>query len=268
MEFKKRLITAFALLILFAVISIGLQIYAEGETMSATGETAPSPLAQSVINLTAADFLYGPQAWRPYAVPLSLNTLPETTEDHEWYLCFVLLNDTPYGGNPALFKRQVISVNYTFENLAGTAAFYLYGSTILPPTSRTSRQEGYGSSGYIVTGNAPAGDAMPQAAPLERVNLVSVRVANTRGLGPDDIAAGTIELWFPNEGSGQDALHITTNPEYRKGEIVADAPSSGRFYVTHTGGSRLGLICLLVAVDRPQPEDFSLRLETHPVEAT
>ena len=126
--------------------------------MAVTGEAVPSPLAQSVITLTGADFLYGPQDWRPYATPLSLNTVPGTPEGHEWYFCFVLLNDTPYGGNPALFRRQAVSVNYTIKNLAGTAAFYPYGTTILPVTSRTSRQEGYGSSGYIVTGTAPAGE--------------------------------------------------------------------------------------------------------------
>lgn len=268
MDFKKRLIAAFATLILFALVSVGVQIYAEEETMAITGEETASPLAQSTLTLSRADFLYGPQDWRPYAVPLSLNTLPGTDEDHQWYLCFVLLNDTPYGGNPALFRRQVVSVNYTFENLAGTAAFYLYGNTILPATSRTSRQEGYGSNGYIVTGNASEDDAMPQASPLERTNLVNVQVANTRGLGPDDIATGTVELWFPAEKSGLDALHITTHLEYLKGEIVTDAPLSGQFYVTHTGGSRLNFICLLVAVDRPQPENFSLRLETQPVEAT
>jgi hypothetical protein len=181
-------------------------------------------------------------------VPHSLNTLPDTPEGHEWYFCFVLHNDTPYGGNPALFRRQAVSVNYTFENLAGTAAVYPYGTTTLPVTSRTSRQDGYGSSGYTVTGTAPAGDAAPQAAPLERSNLVRARLANTKGLGPEEIAAGTIDL-------------------KRKGEIVTGAPASGRFYVTHTGGSRLNLVCLLIAVDRPQPENFSLRLETSPAEA-
>jgi len=267
MDFRKRIITAFALLTLFTIIAFVLQVYIEGETMAVTGEATPLPLAQSVITLAGADFLYGPQDWRPYAVPLSLNTLPGTPEGHEWYFCFVLLNDTPYGGNPALFRRQAVSVNYTFENLAGTAAFYPYGTTTLPVTSRTSRQDGYGSSGYTVTGTAPAGDAAPKAAPLERSNLVRARLANTKGLGPDEIAAGTIDLWFPSEGGGQDALHLTTDLDKRKGEIVTGAPASGRFYVTHTGGSRLNLVCLLVAVDRPQPDTFCLRLETSPAEA-
>ena len=46
MDFRKRIITAFALLALFTIIAFGIQVYIEGETMAVTGEAAPLPLAQ------------------------------------------------------------------------------------------------------------------------------------------------------------------------------------------------------------------------------
>lgn len=260
MEFRTRVVAAFALLITIAAAALAVQISAEGLYGPETGLEPP---VSSDMTFSRADFLYGPQDWRPYLTPLSLNTLPAADETREWYFMFVRLNETPQGGNPALYTPRSVAVDYAFTDLSGTSAFYLYGKKFGSGRAWTSRQEGYGSSGFLVTGTAVPGRGMPQASPLMHTGeWVEMRLANVHGLGPDEIPTSTVSLWFPPNKVGQDSLHITTDPAERKGQVTIDAPTSGRFYITHTGGSRVGAVYLLIAVDRPQPDSFSLRLQT------
>ncbi|TAJ44550.1 hypothetical protein [Methanofollis fontis] len=267
MDFERKAAIAVALLILAVAAAMIAQGIAEREVMAITGEEVASPIPHSEITLTAVAFLYGPQDYRPYAKPLSLNTIPETDNGTLWYLAFVMLNDTPQGGNPALFRQRSVAVDYAFQNLSGTAAFYLYGTRAGFGKSWTSRQEGYGACGWTVRGDAPAGEVMPQVSVLQNTFPVRVRLANTMGLGPDEITTGVMTFWFPLVGSGEDAIHITSDLAHWKGEIVTDAPPSGRFFITHTGGSEVGSVCLCVAVDQPQPDSFSLWIHTEPAEA-
>ncbi|QSZ66566.1 hypothetical protein RJ40_03160 [Methanofollis aquaemaris] len=263
MEFRTRVVVAFALLVAIAATALAVQISAEGLYGPETGREPP---VSSDMTFSRADFLYGPQDWRPYLTPLSLNTLPATGEDEQWYFMLVRLNETPQGGNPALYTLRSVAVDYDFKDLSGTAAFYLYGKRAGSGRTWTSRQEGYGASGLLVTGTAAPGRGMPQASPFKHTGeWVEMRLANTHGLGPDEIPTATVAFWFPQNKVGQDALHITTDPAQRKGQVTTDAAPSGRFFITHTGGSQVGAVYLLVAVDRPQPDTFSLRLMTEAV---
>ena len=264
MEFRTRVIAGFAVLAAIAALAIAVQIMAESLCM--TDDETPLPILSSEMTFTRSDFLYGPAEYRPYARPLSLNTHTDNP-DGRWYLMCVMLNETPQGGNPFLFKVQSVAVDYNFTDLAGTAAFSVYGARPFGGAAWTNRQEGYGSCGYFVQGAADAGEGMPGTVPLKTGNPATVRLANTHGLGPDEIPTGTVTFWFEKDGSGLDALHITTDPAQRKGGVTRDAPETGRFYITHTGGSAVGSVYLLIAVDRPQPETFSLELTTQYAEA-
>ena len=210
------------------------------------------------------DLRYGPQSWRPYATPIAIG--PGDIPSGSWYLAFVNLGVVPVGGNPALARTGSVRVNYRFTDLAGTASFSIYGLRAGDGRTWTNRQSGYGTSGYYISGTAAPGDLPRWAAPLSEGDRYIVDVAGSPRPIDEDTARDTRTFWFERINSGLDGIHITTDIVARKGQVTETGDLDGSFYVTYTGGNRVGALFLMVAVDRPQPEGFGLALESTFVE--
>ena len=151
-------------------------------------------------------------------------------------------------------------VNYSFTSLAGTAAFHVIGFDSTAKC-RTNQQDGYGASSYFVTGTAAAGTGSPSSAPMTSWNNVAVLPP-----GEYDTDEGSEEYYYfihfdPFSG-GVDALHFTDHPDLLKGGVMETDEQSGSFYITHTGGSLLEDVLLVVCVNEMQPDDFTLDIET------
>ncbi|WFN34530.1 hypothetical protein L1S32_11925 [Methanogenium sp. S4BF] len=257
--FKKRIAIAFAVLVIFAGGMLALQIAGE-EWIKGISPDTITPLIDTGMKETfyRDDFNYGPQQWRPFKEPLNISNT--AYGDTEWYLMFVKANATPYGGNPALHRRGNVQVNYSFTNLAGTAAFHVIGFDATAKC-RTNGQDGYGASSYFVTGTAAAGAVSPSSAPMTSWNNVAVLPP-----GEYDTDEGPEPYYYfihfdPLSG-GVGAVHITDSPDLLKGGVIETDAQSGQFYITHTGGSLLDDVLLVVCVNEVQPEDFRLDIET------
>lgn len=255
----KRIGIAFAVLLFFVGGMIALQIAGE-EWVKGLNPDTITPLYDSGMqeSFTWDDFNYGPQEWRPFKEPLNISNIQYG--DGAWYLMFVKANATPYGGNPALHRRGDVQVNYSFTNLAGTSAFHVIGFDATAKC-RTNRQDGYGASSYFVTGSAEPGTGYSFAVPMKSWNNVAVLPPGEYDMddGPE---AFTYFIHFDPLSGGQDALHITDDPGHLKGGVVYTEKQAGEFYITHTGGSLLEDVLVLVCVNELQPEDFRLDIET------
>ena len=258
MDSGKKLGILCALLILMAGVSVALQFWAD-DWLSQSDPESLTPIVDTGISATfsSSDFRYGPQDFRPYKEPL--NITPEG--DGEWYMMFVRLNATPYGGNPYLGRRGVVRVNYTLENLAGQAAFHVIGFQAYPAKCRTNRQDGYGASEFIVTGTGTPGTNQMGMTSLTQSNNNLIIPAGVNA-EPDMALAVSYLLHFDLFSGGQDALHITTDLNQKKGsQIYTDEPQ-GIFYITHSGGSVIDDLLLLCAVDTPQSESFRVTIQS------
>lgn len=255
----KRIGVAFALLVLFAGSMIALQIAGE-EWIKGINPDTLTPACDGGMqeSFTREDFNYGPQEWRPFKEPLQISDTVDS--DDGWYLMFVKANATPYGGNPALHRRGDVQVNYSFTNLAGTAAFHVIGFDATAKC-RTNRQDGYGASSYLVTGSAEPGTGFTFAVPMQEWNNVAVLPPGEYDMddGPE---AFTYFIHFDLLSGGQDALHITDGRDNLKGGVTETRAQTGTFYITHTGGSLLEDVLVLVCVSEQQPDDFRLDIET------
>jgi hypothetical protein len=259
MEFGRRVVLAVGVLVAIIAVSFLIdmavgQVYAGGST-DALLHTA---------TVTREDLRHGPQSWRPYATPIAIG--PGDLPSGSWYLAFAELGTVPVGGNPALARKGVVRVHYRFTDLAGTASFSVYGLRAGDGRAWTNRQSGYGTSGYYVSETAAPGEPPRWASSLEEGDRYVVEVAGSPRPVDDDVARETRAFWFERTGSGLDGLHITTDPTAGKGQVTETAEPEGSFYVTYTGGNVVGDLFLMVAVDRPQPEGFELRLESTFVE--
>lgn len=261
MQLEKKIAAGFALVIIFAGLMVALQFAGEGFLV----ENPPDKLTQVYKTGIKAvyeksDFSYGPNKWRPYKEPLMINP-PDGNSDDEWYIMFIKANVTPYGGNPYLQRRGAVKVNYSFENLAGTAAFHVIGFEGDNARCRTNRQEGYGASGFFVKGKADPGLSMPLTTVMNSPNNNPVLPA---GFSADSEDAGLYSYilhFYPLSG-GIDAIHISSDPGIIKGGIIETEDNSGEFYITHTGGSTLEEILIILAVNEFQPDDFKSKIET------
>ena len=110
------------------------------------------------------------------------------------------------------------------------------------------------------------GDLPRWTTPLEAGNRYVVEVAGSPRPVDEDVARDTCTIWFERISSGLDGIHITTDRAAPKGQVTETADLDGSFYITYTGGNRVGALFLMVAVDRPQPEGFGLALESTFVE--
>ncbi|MDD1719259.1 MAG: hypothetical protein LUQ25_04300, partial [Methanoregulaceae archaeon] len=167
-----------------------------------------------------------------------------------------------YGGNPALGRVGPVRVSYRFTGLSGTAAFHVYALRMNSDQFMTNRQEGYSRSAYYVNGNAAPSDRISDAVPLPSPNRVAIVIANP----PQNSTPGMDDTYMlrfdKGPDSGLDSLHITQDPSDRTGQVIHTTEQEGEFLVTHTGGSRVSALLLMVAVDRMQPPGFSLDIRS------
>jgi hypothetical protein len=248
-------------MVVFVAGMIVLQLAAEN--LYQADETGDSEQLSGIQTFSFGDFRYGPQEWRPYNYPLHIDSSPGGGTE-SWYLMFVRLNGTPWGGNPNLERRRHLVVDYRFENLSGMAAFHMYGIREYSPNAVTNRQEGYGKSAYTVIGSDLPGIAASWAEVLPGFNNIKIGLSNLPALSPG--STGTEYMLEFNRGptSGQDSIHFTTDLALRKGEVVTTSATEGSFYITHTGGRPLSDLLLMVAVNRTQPETFRLHISSEP----
>ena len=261
MEFKRRVVLAVGVLVAVVAVSFLVDTAVWGAYLQNNDPAVPLLHTATV---DREDFRHGPQSWRPYATPIAIG--PGDLPSGDWYLAFVELGAVPVSGNPALSRTGSVRVDYRFTDLAGTASFSVYGLRAGDGRTWTNRQSGYGTSGYYVSGTAAPGEPPRWASPLPQGDRYTVETAEPLRSADDDVVRDTRMFWFDRAGSGLDALHITADPAARKGQVTETAEPEGSFYVTHTGGNVIGNLFLMVAVDRPQPEGFKLRLESTFVE--
>lgn len=258
---SRRIRISFAIMLIFMAGMIVLQLVAEN--LYQPQELENSLQLSRNRTYTFADFKYGPQDWRPYNYPLHIDAAPDAANG-SWYLMFISLNGTAWGGNPNMERRRHLVIDYRFEDLSGMAAFHLYGIRKYSPECVTNRQEGYGTSGYMVIGSDIPGMPASGMEILSGFNNVEISLSNM----PASAISGTAERYLLefNKGptSGQDSLHFTTDLAVRKGQVITTPSGQGSFYITHTGGSPLSDIILMVAVNRTQPDTFNLYITSRP----
>ena len=131
--------------------------------------------------------------------------------------------------------------------------------------TRTNRPDGYNYCTFVVTGNATGRDLDPGSVPLalSPSHQYTVAIANNQLSDSDALKATTRTFaFFPPPGSGEGALHIASSLAKRMGDVTETSSQDGSFYVTATGTEPGNALILMVAVDRPQPDNFSLRVRT------
>jgi hypothetical protein len=258
---RKKIVVALLIIGIFGAGMISLQLIAENFLRGSTGDS-PVAITPRNQNFSWADFRYGPQVWRPYNRPLAIGTGENWSGNETWYILFTQLNGTPYGGNPDLRRTGSVKVHYLFSGLAGTAAFHIYGLRENSDQYFTNRQDGWGRSGYFVTGTENTGTRTIDTIPFPTSNQIFVTTSDHSG-GSQGIDGGTYYLRFDKGGdSGLDAIHIVTDPKIRKGQVINTTDQEGTFYITHNGGSTVKALLLMVAVDRMEPDSFSLNISS------
>ncbi|WP_440950380.1 PKD domain-containing protein [Methanosphaerula subterraneus] len=160
---------------------------------------------------TKADFIYGPQIWRPSPGTATMypiyNAQDMTNTTDTFSLMFIDLNAGILGGGTrgqASFSGQTLAnngairVDYTFENLTTSAAFDAYAYAVSSNQGQgirwTNRLSDTGASGFMVTALPPA--------------LVAGFTANvTNGAAPlavqfTDASTGSPTSWSWDFGDG------------------------------------------------------------------
>jgi hypothetical protein len=269
MKLNHKILLALFVLLAF-VGAMGLLQYTQTNTpqQSAFEGAIGEDYAVGAVNetFTKDDFTYGPQTWKPYASKLPI-VPEEANRSGEFYLLFIDLYAGPIGQLMDLTDSGAVKVEYSFTNLMGFAAFHAYGyceeSNQGRGVSWTNRVEGFGASGYYVTGMGGVDANPPKTAELGKTNHIYVQVANDRGAKYDDYDDGTYYMKFDQPAGGVNALHITTNPETPAGQVTYTDKQSGVFYVSDTGGRGFDDdAVLLVAVSGGIPDDFELRIKS------
>jgi len=101
------------------------------------------------------------------------------------------------------------------------------------------------------------------AAVLPDYNHVFVSVANDAGPNYNMFHNGTYYVNFEGETRGQNALHISTNPDEPYGQVTVTHNQTGTFYITDTGGkSYEDEVILMVAVNGTIPENFRVHISS------
>lgn len=263
MEFRTRVGLALVLLGCFLGGMVALGTFGEALFPQSVPMIAPGELTSQVY--TKAGFPYGPQSWRPGYNPLGIVPGEDVLNNETWYLMFIHLNATPVSGNPDVLRIGSVRLTYNLTGLSGRAVFDVYGLTTGTMPTRTNRQTGYNYCGYIVTGNATAGTAMPAATPLaiSSTHQYTIALSNNQLADADALTATTRTFrFYPPAGSGEGALHITSSLSKRMGDVTETSTLNGSFYVTASGTDPGNDLLLMVAVDRPQPDGFALQVRT------
>jgi 2-oxoglutarate dehydrogenase complex, dehydrogenase (E1) component, and related enzymes len=263
MEFKGRVGLALVLLGCFLGAMVVLGTF--GDVLFPQDSTVISGNTTADQAVTRAGFQYGPQNWRPGYNPLGIAPGQDVQANESWYLMFFDLNASPVSGDPNVLRTGSVRLTYNFTGLAGRAVFGVYGLTTGTQPTRTNRQTGYNYCSYMVTGNATPGTSMPGAAPLalSPAHQYTVAVSNNLLADSDAMKATTRPFTFrAPAGSGEGALHITSSLAKRMGDVTETTAQDGTFYVTATGTDPGNALILMVAVDRPQPDNFFLRVKS------
>lgn len=254
MQFKYKLAAAFGVfgLLLLTVLAVQWAYLSQpANTVGGSyhlGET-----------FSAASFLYGPQAWVPYASKLPVMPGVDADGNGSFYVMFVDLNAT--SDLNATFP--CVRVDYAFSGLHGTAAFHVYGYIKdNGGISWTNRADGDGASGFYVTAPAGSGETLSSSQPMPGVDNVYVKVSNSAGATFNDYGNNTYFLKFEKSGGGLNSLHITTNPANPDGNVTTTSSLSGTFFVDFTGGRVQDDFVLLVAVNGTLGSDFQLNLRS------
>lgn len=257
--------TALVLIGGFTVLMMALQLTMGGGTNQDDTDAGGAGMINQSVVLTMGDRWYGPQSWRPFSPPLDIDPAGDGGQPSAdgWYLTFVDLNGTPEGQSMYRDHGTPLKVTYQVQNLSGRMIFDVYGWGDTPRKYWTNRQTGFGANGYVVSGTAEEGEPPAGAAPLSEASPYAVNVAG-RDL---TTSSGPVNISFDRPWSGLDALHITTNPVTRKGQMTNTTDMNGSFYVSYTGGNEVEHVLLMIAVDRPQPDAFTLSLTSGPEEA-
>jgi len=263
MELRNRVGLAFILIGCFLAGMLVLDMFGEAVFPQGTPVIAPGVLLDQVF--TKAGFLYGPQSWRPGYDPLGIEPGQGVQDNETWYLMFINLNATPVSGDPNVKRVGSVRVTYNITALNGRAVFDVYGLSDDARSTRTNRQTGYNNCSFMVTGNATAGSSMPAAMPLAVSGIRQYRIAvsNNQQADYNSLTATTSTLaFYPPAGSGEAALHVTSSLAKRMGTLTETSEKDGVFYITANGAAPGNEMLLLVSVDRPQPDNFSLRIRS------
>jgi len=263
MEFRTRAGLALVLLGIFLGGMVTLDTF--GEYFFPENSTAISLGGTTDQVFTRAGFQYGPQTWRPGYNPLGIDPGLDVVDNESWYLMFLDLNASPVSGDPNVMRTGSVRLTYNFTDLSGRAVFGVYGLTTGTQPTRTNRQTGYNYCAFVVNGNATPGTSMPGASPLpfSPTHQYTIAVSNNLLSDSDTLSATTRTFAFrAPAGSGEGALHIASSLSKRMGDVTETSSQDGSFYVTATGTDPGNALILMVAVDRPQPDGFSLRVRT------
>lgn len=254
MQFKYKLAACFAIFGLLILIVYAVQwTYLSQQANTAAGSYRLDE------TFTADSFLYGPQAWVPYASKLTVMPGVNANGNGNFYVMFVDLNAT--SDLNATFP--CVRVDYSFNGLQGTAAFHVYGYIKdNGGVSWTNSADGSGASGFYVTAPAGSSNTLPQAQPMPNFDNIYVEVSNKEGAAFNNYGNNTYYIKFEKSGGGLNSLHITTNPKNLDGNVTITNKQSGTFYVDFTGGRVQDDFLLLVAVNGTIGSDFSLNLKS------
>ncbi|WP_214040945.1 PEGA domain-containing protein [Methanoculleus sp.] len=97
------------------------------------------------------------------------------------------------------------------------------------------------------------------AAPAAAADIGGITLPDYKHIDIQMANGGTKYIKF--DGGGLNALHITTDPSERYGQVTETSAQSGTFYFSDTGGRGFfDDLVLMVAVQGQVPEDFSLNV--------
>jgi hypothetical protein len=271
MKLNTKIGIGLAILILFILVMAVVQVVYNPPQTVTTSADRVSHLNET---FNRSDFIYGPQAWKPYGT----KTLPivsgeDPNGNNNFSIMFVDLYATPFGIDNLTNYTGGIKVEYSFTNLTGMAAFNIYGFAKhsnnlgnIPGTFMTNRAS-YPASGsdtaFYVYGDSSLAGSVPTTQSLG-LNMISVKVANNEGPAFDVNNNGTYPIMFIQPGGGLNALHFTTAADSNKrtdfGSLTVTHDQSGVFYISDTGGAGISDVILMVAVNGTIPDSFSLHL--------
>jgi len=208
---------------------------------------------------SASSFLYGPQAWLPYASKLPVMPGADVNLNSSFYVMFVDLNATSNLNS----TFPCVRVDYAFTGLHGVAAFHVYGYIkVNGGFSWTNRVDGSGASGYYVNGTyaAVSENGLPNVNPMTSFDHVSVMVSNKAGAVFNDYGNNTYFMKFEKDGGGLNSLHITTSQNDPAGNVTITSSLKGTFYLDYSGARVQDDFVLAVAVNGTIGSDFRLSL--------
>lgn len=253
MKIDSKLLIAGVALVLIAILAAGSALL---NWNSPTVEKSIKPMDET---FRAQDFIYGPQAWAPYAYLLPIVPDSDPAGDNNFRLMFVDLNVTSRSGGDVVGAGPA-AIDYAFKGLNGTAAFHVYGFNRDSgrDVSWRSRPNGSGSTGYYVIGRQITSN-LPAGAPVVN-NFDYVKVANRKEAIYNTTGNGTYHLNFDTPGKGMNALKLSSVPGGTSGDVTYTTDQTGRFYVNYDSGNGFDDLLLMVAVNGTIPDDFELHL--------